>query len=72
MSDEARDTILDEKLSRIIAAISDLYGINLDMAAEIFYNSETSQLIIEGVADLHCRSSKYLAQLIWEEYNEGK
>lgn len=72
MSDEARNTILDEKLSRIIAALSELYNLSLDRAAEIFYNSETSQLIIEGVADLHCRSSKYLAQLIWDEHNEGK
>lgn len=72
MRDEAFETILDEKMSRIIAALSELYALPLDQAVEIFYNSETAQLISEGVADLHCRSSRYLAQLIWEEHNEGQ
>lgn len=30
--------------------------------------SQTSALIEEGVSDLHCRSPKYLATLVWEEY----
>ncbi|WP_302320640.1 hypothetical protein [uncultured Duncaniella sp.] len=34
------------------------------------YESETSDLIEEGVADLYCRSDKYLAILVWEEYKE--
>jgi hypothetical protein len=29
-------------------------------------------LIDEGVADLHCRSDKYLANEIWAEYLENK
>ncbi len=32
--------------------------------------SEMSVLIDEGVADLHCRSDKYLATLVWEEYSK--
>ncbi len=72
MRDEAFETILDEKMSRVIAAISELYDLPLEEAVGIFYNSETAQLISEGVADLHCRSSRYLAQIVWEEYNEGK
>lgn len=30
--------------------------------------SQTSALIEEGFSDLHCRSPKYLATLVWEEY----
>lgn len=65
--DEAFCAIIENKFSRIIAAISDLHGISLEDAMEIFYNSETSTLIEEGVADLHCRSDKYLAEEVWQE-----
>ena len=67
MTDEARQNILDEKFSHIIVALSE-HNISIEQAMDIFYNSTTSQLIEEGVADLHCRSSKYLADVIWDEY----
>ncbi len=28
-------------------------------------------MIEDGVADLQCRSDKYLATLVWEEYSEN-
>ncbi|SCI14318.1 MULTISPECIES: DUF3791 domain-containing protein [Bacteroides] len=68
MTDEARQNILDEKFSHIIVALSEQHNISIEQAMDIFYNSTTSQLIEEGVADLHCRSSKYLADVIWDEY----
>lgn len=68
MTDEARLNILDEKFSHIIVALSEQHNISIEQAMDIFYNSTTSQLIEEGVADLHCRSSKYLADVIWDEY----
>ena len=39
---------------------------------DIYYNSETADMIEEGVADLHCRSDKYLAEEIWREHQERK
>ena len=68
MTDEARQNILDEKFSHVIVALSEQHNISIEQAMDIFYNSTTSQLIEEGVADLHCRSSKYLADVIWDEY----
>jgi len=68
MIDEAKQNILDAKFSRIILAISEQHDIPVEKAMDIFYNSATSQLIEEGIADLHCRSSKYLADVIWDEY----
>jgi hypothetical protein len=59
---------LHEKFSHIIVALSEQHNISIEQAMDIFYNSTTSQLIEEGVADLHCRSSKYLADVIWDEY----
>lgn len=60
------------KNAGIIMAISELYGISIQDATNIYYESETAQLIEEKVADLHCRSEKYLATLVWEEHLEGK
>ncbi|MDE6464787.1 MAG: DUF3791 domain-containing protein [Muribaculaceae bacterium] len=52
-------------------AICELYGVSLEKATDIFYKSETSELIDDGVADLHCRSPRYLAQCVWDEYLES-
>lgn len=68
MTDEVKDILIDAKNARIIEEISSMYGVSYEKATEIFYNSETAQLICEGVADLHCRSDKYLAGEIWHEY----
>jgi hypothetical protein len=45
-------------------------NLSLDEAADIFYNSETSNMIEEGISDLHCRSDKYLAEEIIREHQE--
>lgn len=67
--DDAFYAILEAKYARIIAAISELYGVSLEEAMDIFYKSPLLPLIEEGVADLHCRSDHYLAEEIWQERN---
>jgi hypothetical protein len=49
-----------------------MFEVPLDKATDIFYSSETSGMIEEGIADLHCRSDKYLAGEVWREYQESK
>ena len=49
-----------------------MFDVSIDMATDIYYNSETANMIEEGVADLHCRSDKYLAGEVWREYQETK
>ncbi len=44
--------------------------LSIKEATDIFYKSETSELIEDGVADLQCRSDKYLAALVLDEFNE--
>ena len=44
----------------------------LDKATDIFYSSETASMIEDGIADLHCRSDRYLAGEVWREYQESK
>jgi len=68
--DEAYHAILEAKYARIIAEISEMHNVSIDTALDIFYKSELLPLIEEGVADLHCRSDKYLAEEIWREYLE--
>ena len=41
-------------------------------AVDIFYNSPLLPLLEEGIAVLHCRSDKYLAEEIWREREEIK
>ncbi|MBQ8245592.1 MAG: DUF3791 domain-containing protein [Lachnospiraceae bacterium] len=57
--------------ARIILCISEMFGVTLNEATDIYYNSETANMIEEGVADLHCRSDKYLAEEIWNEHQEA-
>lgn len=72
MSEDSKQIIRSAQCARIILCISDMYGVSLEKATDIFYNSETSNMIEEGVADLHCRSDKYLAEEVWNEYNATK
>lgn len=70
MSEESVQIIRSAQCARIIAAISEMYGVSMIDATDIYYNSDTSNLIEEGVSDLHCRSDKYLAEEVWNEYIE--
>lgn len=71
MTQESKLVIRASKCAKIIQAICKLYNVSLKEATDIFYRSETSALIDEGVADLQCRSEQYLATLVWEEHNEN-
>ena len=68
MSEESKQIIRSAQCARIIGCISEMYGVSLRDATDIYYGSETANLIEEGVADLHCRSDKYLAEEVWREY----
>ncbi len=52
--------------------MNELFGIPVQDAANIYFMSETAHLIEDKVADLHCRSDKYLATLVWEEHCEAQ
>lgn len=67
---ETIHTLRSTQCARIIQCISEMHSLSLDDAADIYYNSETANMIEEGIADLHCRSDKYLAEEIWYEYSE--
>lgn len=72
MSEESRQIRRSAQCARIILCISEMSNISLDEAADIYYNSETANMIEEGISDLHCRSDKYLAEEIIREYQEAQ
>lgn len=69
MTDESKLAFQAGKSANIIKSLCELYGVSLQEATDIYYQSDTSELIEDGVADLQCRSDKYLASVIWEEYH---
>lgn len=70
--DETKQIILNAKFARIIKLLSKHFDNSLEKAVDVFYNSDTAQLIQDGVADLHCRSDQYLADEIYAEYAENQ
>lgn len=70
MTEESKQILRSAQCARIIMNISEMFHVSLQKATDIYYESETANLIEEGVADLHCRSDKYLATEVWEEYKE--
>lgn len=70
MTEESKLVTRAAKIANVILSICELYHISLPEATDMFYSSSTATMIEDGIADLQCRSNKYLATLIWEEQNE--
>lgn len=70
MTEESKMAFRANKSAGIIKSLCDIYGVTINEATDIYYQSDTSVLIEEGVADLQCRSDKYLATIIWEEHKD--
>ena len=72
MTDETTIVLRGEKNAGIIYSMCELFGLDMETATDIFYKSDTSALIEDKVSDLHCRSDRYLATLVMDEYQEKK
>lgn len=71
MTEESIMTLRATKIANIISAICELYHTSLEEATDMYYSSATANMIEEGIADLQCRSDKYLATVIWDESCEN-
>ncbi len=67
---DVRQIVLDMKIARIIRMYSEEHNVSLEEATDIYYTSETAKKIECGVADLHCRSDKYLVDELSMEVEE--
>lgn len=70
MTDETTIVLRGEKNAGIICSMCELYGLDMETSTDIFYNSDTSTMIEDKISDLHCRSDKYLATLVMDEYKD--
>ena len=70
MTQESMMALRAAKCANIIKAICEQSDLSVREATDLFYRSETAGLIEDGVADLQCRSDKYLASVILEEYQQ--
>lgn len=70
MTQESIIALRASKSANIIKAMCELSKLSLHDTTDIFYTSDTVGIIEDGVADLQCRSDKYLATIILEEYYE--
>lgn len=68
----ANKTILQMKYARIVKLFADSVQISYEDALEFFYNSETYQLISNGIGDMHCLSDGYLAEELQMEWDKKK
>lgn len=57
---DGRQTILQMKYARLIDGIATRQGISREEAMARFFHSDLFQMLQQGIADLHCRSDKYL------------
>ncbi|WP_293666171.1 DUF3791 domain-containing protein [uncultured Parabacteroides sp.] len=65
---EANKIILQMKYARIVKLFAEKAHLSYEEALGLFYDSETFQLLNEGVADLHCMSDEYLVDELILEY----
>lgn len=59
----ANPILLQKKYARVIACFARCMTLSLDF----FFCPEVHQLLQEGVPDLHCMSSEYLAEELQQE-----
>ena len=65
----ANRILLQHKYANVIETFANEQNVSLREAMDIFYKSYTYQEMREGIADMHCRSDKYLAEEIILEKN---
>ncbi|MCL2152059.1 MAG: DUF3791 domain-containing protein [Oscillospiraceae bacterium] len=63
----ANRTLVGHKCANVIKAYSELAGIPLREAFDVFYKSSLYTEIRFGISDMHCRSDGYLAEELLAE-----
>ncbi len=66
---QADKTLLQMKYSRVVAIFAEARQLSAEAALDFFYHSQTYQELREGIADLHCRSDRYVADELIAEYD---
>ncbi|MBO4738438.1 MAG: DUF3791 domain-containing protein [Bacteroidales bacterium] len=65
---QANPTILQMKYARIVKLFVEQAHLSYEEALGKFYDSQTYDLISNGIADMHCFSDEYLTDELLMEY----
>lgn len=65
---QANATILQMKYARIVKMFAEQVGLSYEDALGKFYDSQTYDLISNGIADMHCFSDEYLTDELLIEF----
>ncbi len=65
---KANPVLLQMKYARVVEGLSKAGGMPVTEALDLFYRSQTYQLMREGVSDMHARSDGYLVEELMLEY----
>ncbi len=63
----AHPILLQMKYARIVALLAKNLNISTDDALKKFYNSQTYQLVRQGISDMHCRTDQNIVDEIKAE-----
>ncbi|MCL2067562.1 MAG: DUF3791 domain-containing protein [Treponema sp.] len=55
----------------VIDTFAAMRNISKREALDLFYKSQIYQEMREGISDMHCRSEKYLAEDLMQEFDEA-
>lgn len=69
---QANAAILQKKYARIVKMFAEQSGLSYEDALGKFYDSQTYDLISNGIADMHCFSDEYLADELLIEFGYKK
>ena len=65
---KADKVIMQLTYSSVIETFAKLGNISLRQALDLFYKSQIYQEMRDGISDMHCRSEKYLAEDLMQEF----
>jgi len=68
---KADTAILQLTYCSVIETLATMGNISIREALDLFYKSEVYKEMRDGVSDMHCRSEKYLAEDLMQEFNIG-
>jgi len=66
---KADKAVLQLSYISVIETFAETGNISLRDAMDMFYKSQIYQEMSEGISDMHCRSEKYLAEELLQEFN---
>jgi hypothetical protein len=65
---KADKAILQIKYFSVIKTFAEMGSISLRLALDMFYKSQIYTEMRDGISDMHCRSDRYLAEDLLQEY----